>query len=175
MSTNIITIFEIIRDIPYEIGPLHEGEYLVKYGKGGCGPKNRLLAKKLAEMGYKVKVCQTPYSWKNVSILPKDIRKHPSAQRIGNHVYLKVLIKNQWIILDASWDKKLYPVLPANINWDGKSNQICALPITDEKCFDYPEPYLSCRRSTQNTIIRNSDRDFAKIINNFFDLIRNNH
>lgn len=166
-----IRIFEDVRDIPYEVGPLYEGNEMVKYGRGGCGPKNRLLAQKLTKIGYKVKICRTPYSWKNLSVLPKNIKEHPQAQQIGNHIYLKVLIGNQWILLDASWDKKLFPQLPANINWDGESNQACAVSIVSERCLDNPESYLLHRKSIPKTL-SDSDRDFAKIINRWFEYVR---
>ncbi len=173
MNNNIITTFTLIRDLPYEIGPLYEGASLIKYGKGGCGPKNRYLAQYFYQNKYKVKVCNTPYRWSDLDCLPAELKNHPRVQKTGTHVYLKVLINKQWVIIDASWDAKLYPILPANLGWNGKSNQIPATKITQETCFDYPEPYLTNRKAIKQSKPTRDDLEFAKKMNNWFNSIRN--
>lgn len=175
IMNKIIEKFEEIRDLPYEIGPLHEGKDLVKYGRGGCGPKNRYLAKYFHDLGYKVKVCTTPYKWADVESLPNELRNHSKAQKTGNHVYLKVFIDDKWTLVDASWDKVLSKVFPVNLDWDGRSDQIQATKITKETCFDYPEPYLSYRKENQKpNIITDEDLDFGSKMNNWFNHIRKN-
>ena len=173
MIEKIIKKFERIRDLPYKVGPLHEGDDLIRYGWGGCGPKNRYLAKYFYGLGYEVKVCWAPYRWKELDVLPSEIKKNPSVNRIGNHVYLKVKINNKWALIDATWDKGLYPLFSANINWDGKSNQIPATKIQKENCLDYPEPYLSWRKENiKNIQPTKQEKKFAIEMNNFFENIR---
>jgi hypothetical protein len=170
----IIQKFEEIRDLPYEIGPLHEGEDLIKYGRGGCGPKNRYLAKYFHDLGYKVKVCFTPYKWVDLELLPEEIRNHPKSQRLGDHIYLKVLINNKWVLIDSSWDKNLLPDFPVNLNWDGKSDQIPAVKIIKEICMDYPEPYLSWRKENKKqSEITKEDIEFRELMNKWLNKIRN--
>ena len=173
-NNQIIKIFEKIRDLPYEIGPHYEGEKLIEYGRGGCGSKNRYLANWFYLKDYKIKVCTTPYKWADLKFLPNEPKNHPKAQKIGNHVYLKVLIENNWVLVDTSWDKHLSTIFPVNLNWDGKSNQISATKITKEKCMAYPEPYLSNRQKIQkSSVLDELDIDFSKKMNEYFDKIRN--
>jgi arylamine N-acetyltransferase len=169
---NIIKEFEKIRDLKYEFGPLHEGKELIQYGKGGCGPKNRYLANYFYKLGYDVKVCTSRYSWKDLEFLPVELKKHPRAKHIGNHVYLKVKIDGKWALVDASWDKGLRSIFPVNLNWDGVSNQISATKIKEEICYNYPEPYLGIRKNKKPSRVTTLDRDFAKKFNKYLESIR---
>lgn len=173
MNQNLIKKFEQIRDLPYEIGPLYYDEKLITYGKGGCGPKNITLAKFFSEAGYKTKVCWTPYQWKELKALPKELKNHSRSGKIGNHIYMKLKIDKNWALVDASWDTQLSPTLSVNLNWDGKSDQVCAVKIKEETCMNYPEPYLTWRKQNQEPfVLHNLDRDFKVKINRWFELVR---
>ena len=173
MMDKLVEIFEKVRDLPYEIGPLYEGEKLIEYGRGGCGPKSRYLADQLNKLGYEVRVCITPYRWTDLAALPDELKKMPQVDRMGNHVYLKVKIDDDWALIDPSWDKNLSPALPANIDWNGKFDQIPAIKITEEKCMNYPEPYLSWRRENQQPQeITEEDKQFASQMNLWFESVR---
>lgn len=168
-----IEIFKTVRDLPYEIGPAHEGEVLLQYGRGGCGAKNRYLAQYFYENGFQVKVCWTEYRWQDLGILPEKIKNHPNAKRVGHHVYVKVKINNRWILIDASWDRGLCPVLPVNFGWDGKSDQMPAVQVKHEQCLAYPEPYITWRKKNKKPIkITNKGRGFARLMNDWFESIR---
>jgi len=173
VMNELVEICERVRDIPYEIGPLYEGEKLIEYGRGGCGPKSRYLAECISRLGYKVKVCRTPYRWKDLDVLPDELKNMSKAERVGNHAYLKVNIESKWVLIDPGWDKELSPTLPANIHWDGVSNQIPAVRILEETCMNFPEPYLTWRSGNQNSQkITDEERLFANQMNKWFESIR---
>lgn len=173
MNYKLIKKFEQIRDLAYEIGPLYYDKKLIDYGRGGCGPKNITLAKFFYDAGYKVKICWVPYRWKELKALPKELKDHSRSGRINHHIFIKLLIDKKWILVDASWDSRLSPILPSNIKWDGKLDQICAVRIKEETCMNYPEPYLTWKRQNQKPfVLHNLDRDFKTKINKWFELVR---
>lgn len=172
MPDELIKEIEKIRDLPYEIGVLYEGEDLIRYGRGGCGPKHRYLADYLSRHGYKVKVCVGEYQWRDLQQLPPELKGHPKAAKTGHHTFLQIFIHNKWVTIDVSCDKGLYPKFLVNLNWDRESDQQVAIPIRNQRCFDKLKTYLSWRRKNITNKITQEDRDFSQKFNQWLESVR---
>jgi len=110
---DIITIFNLIRDIPYKI-PLSLDDKAID-----CDQKHKELFDLLTKHGLKVRFRICVFLWNDLNI-PAKILKIFHTNKC-EHLYLEVLIENQWIVLDATWDIGLKNILKIN-KWDGKSN-----------------------------------------------------
>ena len=96
---DIIKTFEAVRDIPYRI-PLTLDEE-----DNCCSGKHKLLKSMLVEQGYEVRYRVCSFLWSSVD-LPEKI-KAISHDDNCTHVWLEVLINNNWITVDATWDEGL--------------------------------------------------------------------
>ena len=118
-----VEYFRFVRDIPFRI-PLSviEPDYC-------CTGKHAVLNTLLSSLGLRVKYAFCEWRWSSLD-LPKSLKALPHEDRIG-HVYLEVYNKQQrrWMIVDATWDKKLGSKLPIS-EWDGKSDTVIAVKPT---------------------------------------------
>ena len=57
--------------------------------------------------------------------LPSALARIPHED-VCTHVYLEVLTRKKWVIVDSTWDKGLSKVFKIN-NWDGKSDTSIAV------------------------------------------------
>lgn len=117
----ISQIFNQIRDIPYYI-PLS-----LKEIDHCCSGKHKTLKKLLEDSGYQVRYQVISFTWDSMN-LPKEILEI-SHENLSSHVYLKVLINNQWIDMDATWDIGLKNIFSVN-EWNGDNN-IIAVPVLE--------------------------------------------
>lgn len=60
--------------------------------------------------------------------IPKEILAIPHDDKC-EHLYLEILLNDEWVTLDATWDQKLKKVMPTS-EWDGKTNtKLAVTPI----------------------------------------------
>ena len=117
-NMDIVTTFSSIRDIPYKI-PLSLDDKAVD-----CDKKHKKLLNLLTKQGLKVRFRICVFLWSELNV-PAKILKISHIDKC-EHLYLEVLINNQWITLDATWDIGLKNILKVN-EWDGKSNTVIAV------------------------------------------------
>lgn len=114
----IITAFNTIRDIPYRI-PLSTAEE-----DNCCSGKARRFKKILEDAGYRARYRVCEFQWSDME-LPESVRSVPHENQ-STHVYLEVLINNQWIDVDPTWDCAIERILPV-ADWDGQTSTIIAV------------------------------------------------
>jgi len=73
------------------------------------------------------------FLWSDLD-LPEDVREIPH-KAVCVHRYLEAYNQeqNKWIVVDATWDKRLYPKFKIN-EWDGKSDT--ELAVKPVKIYD---------------------------------------
>lgn len=91
-----------------------------------CVGKNMLLKKGLERAGEKVRWKEGIYAWERIG-LPVELLSIPHNLE-PSHVWLELLLDDNWITLDATWDGPLASTFPVN-EWDGTSPQVIAFPI----------------------------------------------
>lgn len=131
-----VEYFRFVRDIPYRI-PLSVNE-----PDHYCVGKHVVLKTLLSSLGFKVRYAFCRWLWSSID-LPESLKKIPHEDRMG-HVYLEVYSKEQerWMIVDATWDKRLASKLPVS-EWDGKGDTIIAVKpveILEERRDEYDKP-----------------------------------
>jgi len=125
LDVKIITLFEIIRDIPY--GSIGSRNPLDVYHQnmGTCSGKHALLKALYVELGLEVKDFIVMHSFNNLPVkYPENIQKILSKNTILDpHNFIKIKINDEWLTIDVTWDKGLKKLgFPLNESWNGKSN-----------------------------------------------------
>ncbi|MEX0877562.1 MAG: hypothetical protein WDZ40_01705 [Candidatus Spechtbacterales bacterium] len=110
---NTIEAFKTVRDVPYRV-PLALRENDVC-----CSGKCKLLKDLFEKQGLEVRYRVCTFLWSSIN-LPKEVSSVPHDDN-STHVWLEVLINDEWIIVDATWDSSLINIFHVN-EWDGKSN-----------------------------------------------------
>jgi hypothetical protein len=134
-----ISIFNHIRDIPYAVipeirNPVDGPEGLLKRMKGSCTPKHFLLGRMFEMLRIPIKYVSYPFSWNVRSVAyPPELRKLAEVVPIEYHLACKATIENEWMVVDATWDRPLARVgFPVNESWDGASDTKLAVESLDE-------------------------------------------
>lgn len=157
-AQQIIELFNSVRDIPYQVPLSLEEENFSCVGKG------ILLKNKLETAGYTVRWKEGEFRWEDVGLPAYVLAVAHDA--LSTHVWLEVLIDDQWIVADPTWDKDLKVIFSVN-EWDGKSSQHVAFPvirtIPDEDVVITAEP----PPEWEQDIKRN--KDFFEAVNNWLD------
>lgn len=118
----ITQIFNQIRDIPYSVPlSLKETDYC-------CSGKHKILKKLLEDLGFNVRYRVVSFRW-DLFHLPDEISKIPH-ENFSTHVYLEVLIGDNWLDMDVTWDPGLKNIFSVN-EWNGHKN-IIAVPILEK-------------------------------------------
>ena len=126
----IISLCELVRDIPYENTGSHSLKDLVEKGRGSCTPKHIFLAKYLKKINVPVKFLITPFYYKKLKLaFPGSKGALLNEMPISYHTCLKARINRKWTIIDVTWDSKLKS-FPINKNWNGQTNM--KLAVTPE-------------------------------------------
>lgn len=131
-------IFKTVRDIPYRfaVDPNEENN--------SCTGKHEKLFRLLTKNGHEVRYRLCRFVWSSIR-LPEEILEIPHNDNC-NHVYIEVLINNQWIILDVTWDKELKDVFQVN-EWDGTANTKIAVDYSEVYS---PEESLRIKKSNES-------------------------
>jgi hypothetical protein len=115
----IIENFTTIRDIPYTI-PLSLDE------KDCCCSGKHMQLKKLFEIaGFKARYRVCSFLWSTMELPQKVLAV--SHEDYSTHVFLEILIHDQWITVDATRDPALHNILSINER-DGTSHTSIAVP-----------------------------------------------
>lgn len=159
MNLYAIKLFEKIRDLP-----LHNPEFKEDIDSR-CWGKHRKLKQLFEKEGLKSRYIVCSFKWSEQRF-PKEIINLPHEDR-DYHLFLEVLINNQWVVVDASNDSNL----PEFNKWDGKSN--CKIAVNYIKILS-PEESEKIEEEERKNNLHNikNNYDFYKAINTFFNKIR---
>jgi len=122
----LIRIFERVRDIPYGVINSRNPEDVYRKNKGTCSGKHLLLKELYLALGMQVKdvICFHLYEElpRNIDY-PLELRKilEENEGVPDFHNFIQIYINNNWITLDATFDKSLEGYFVVN-EWDGKSD-----------------------------------------------------
>jgi hypothetical protein len=161
---DIVEEFNKVRDIPYRI-PLSLEE-----PDECCSGKAVMLFDRFKAGGYEARYRLCTFRWGDLK-LPEEIQAVPHDED-SSHTYLEINLSGKWIIVDATWDKKLSGVF--NINeWDKKSDTEIAVPakeiLSPEKSLAYIE-YISAPEAIAADLKLNGE--FYRAFNAWLETIR---
>lgn len=163
---DIISIFNQIRDIPYKI-PISLNKI-----DNCCSGKHIRLKKLLEHKNYQVRYRVCSFSWTSMN-LPSKVLGVPHED-LSTHVYLEVLIGNEWLIMDATWDSKLKSFFYIN-DWNNKdNNKIAVVPI---ETFSIKKSLNIMKNTDEKEILSDLkiNGEFYKAFNNWLIEIRKNN
>lgn len=134
----LISIFEVVRDLPYGNIDSREPEQVLKEGKGTCSGKHLLLGQLYQAMGIEVQymMCLTKFNFLE-PIVPDNLKEILAGNEIFDyHNYLKIF-SGEWIDVDATFDLALKRHgFIVNDNWDGESDCKIALQPIKTYCVN---------------------------------------
>ena len=179
-----ISIFSQIRDIPYAVipeisNPVDGPQGLLKRMRGSCAPKHFLLGRMFETLQIPIQYVSYPFSWniKSVAYSP-ELRKLAEGVPIGYHLACKARIENQWVVLDATWDRPLARVgFPINESWDGANDTKLAVEPLDEMVHENAQErmqFLQARRSSWTSDDHARTDRFTSALNNWLEEVREN-
>lgn len=119
---SVITLFNMVRDIPYGAIGSRDPLAVFKHKKGTCSGKHELLKGLYKTLGLEVKDFIIMHAFNNLTVdYPSNIQCILSETTIVDpHNFLKIKRNNQWLIIDVTWDIGLKKVgFPVNENWNG--------------------------------------------------------
>ena len=179
-----ISIFNQIRDIPYAVipeinNPVDGPEGLLKRMKGSCGPKHFLLGRMFEMLRIPTQYVTYPFSWNVTSVAyPPELRKLAEDVPIGYHLACKARIENQWVVVDATWDRPLARVgFPVNESWDGVSDTRLAVEPLDEIINENAQErmrFVQARKSSWTTDDHARTDHFTTALNKWLEDVRRN-
>jgi hypothetical protein len=94
-----------------------------------------------------------------------------SHENITTHVYLEVLIKNNWLDVDATWDSGLKSIFTIN-QWKGVNNAI-AVHIIKKFSLEKSQEIMDNENETEITKDLKLNGEFYKKINIWLESVRN--
>jgi len=174
-NQKIISLFEMVRDIPYDVIDSREASEVLEKKKGTCSGKHLLLGKlfELIDIEVKYMMCLTKFNFIQNSFPDKLTKMLDKEDIFDYHNFLKIKSKSKWILVDATFDLPLKDYgVPVNSYWDGLSN--CKIALQPIKIYTVSN--LSFEK--QNAIDRLSKEQqqkrevFIKKMCNWFNEIR---
>ena len=179
-----ISIFSQIRDIPYAVipeisNPADGPQELLRRMKGSCAPKHFLLGRMFGMLRIPIQYVSYPFSWNVKSVAyPPELRKLAEAVPIGYHLACKARIENEWVVIDATWDRPLAPVgFPVNESWDGASDTKLAVQPLDEMVHENAQErmrFLQARKSSWTADDHARTDRFTSALNIWLEEVRRN-
>ncbi len=132
-NSQIVNVFEKVRDIPYGYTSSRGPNDVYRQNKGTCSGKHALLKALYQKIGIGTKDFIALHRFKDLKVnYPPEITAIlDRSDIIDPHNFIKIFVDNKWITVDATWDKPLKKIgFVVNENWDGKTEmQLCVLPI----------------------------------------------
>jgi transglutaminase-like putative cysteine protease len=179
-----VNIFNQIRDIPYAVvpeinNPVDGPEGLLKCMRGSCGPKHFLLGRMFKMLRVPVQYVTYPFSWNVKSVAyPPELRKLTETVPIGHHLACEARIENEWVIVDATWDRPLARVgFPVNENWNGVSGTKLAVEPLGGVVHENPKGRVSFAQTPKSSWTANDHARtdyFASVLSNWLEDVRRN-
>lgn len=171
-----ISVFEHIRDIPYEIIPRFRDPKigpggLLELGKGSCIPKHYLLGIFFAKLGIPVKYVTYPFYWNDCPIkFPPELKKIVKDLPKSYHLNCKAHIEGKWVSIDATYDLSLEKAgFPVTRDWDGLSDTKNAVVPQEEIIHDTVEERVNFEAGQKSLYTEND-----KVLSDEF-VIKLNH
>ena len=130
-----IALFEHVRDLPYQHDGSRDPAEVLKHGGGSAPGKHDLLAALFGRLGLQVRHMLCTHRFNESPLpFPEDMQGLLRKNEIVDvHEYLQVLVDNQWVDVDVTWEEPLRDFgFPVNENWDGKSPMLLSV-IPDEQ------------------------------------------
>lgn len=129
-----IFIFETIRDFLYQINWVSDSKKLLEIKEWYCTSKHRLLKEVYDKLWYQTQLCFIPFSF-DMIYLPDALKDWWYANKKWYHTFLQMMINNEWINIDATFNSELrdFYVVNKNRDWISSQKIIC----------DYDEIYIS--------------------------------
>jgi hypothetical protein len=141
----------------------------ILYKDQTCFQKSKLLYQAFSKY-YPTRYRACQFFLKDLN-LPANILKKIKVDG-GRHYYIEVYLNNQWIVLDASFDRYLQKLLPVN-RWDGKNNTNISVNYTyilsPKKSEETAKVDFSIRKRVEET---NLNKEFFKELNEIYKNIR---
>ena len=142
-----IKIFEEVRDIPFTVA-LDLGEK-----DTCCSMKSELLSEKLTALGLKCRQRLCDFEWEKEPLSEKVMAVYNPAKQVHQYVEVFVPESNEWVSVDATWDKNLERAGFNISEWDGLTNTSIAVT---------PLKVLSCEEGEKLIKWFNEDIEYAK-------------
>jgi len=179
-----ISIFSQIRDIPYAVvpeinNPTEGPEGLLTRMKGSCLPKHFLLGRMFEMLRIPTQFLTYPFSWNVKSVAyPPELRKLAEAVPIRYHLTCKARIQEQWVVVDATWDRSLARVgFPVNDSWDGVGDTRLAVEPLGRLVHESAEDRVSVAQTYKSSWSADDTartERFTSALNNWLEEIRKN-
>lgn len=116
VHASLVTLFEGVRNLPYDTAAAYDAEGLRAQGRGNCVAKAALLAE---ELGALEVPCRT-VSWEYELPLLVDVQQRLGF-RTDIHTAVQAHVGGRWVLVDATHDPPLDALgLPVG-RWDGRS------------------------------------------------------
>ena len=179
-----VSIFNRIRDVPYAVipeinNPTDGPEGLLKRMKGSCLPKHYLLGRMFEMLRIPIQYVTYPFSWSIKSVAyPPELRKLAETVPIEYHLACKARIENEWVDIDATWDRLLACVgFPVNEDWNGVSDTKLAVEPLDGIVHENAKErvsFVQTRKSSWTAEDHARAEFFTSALSNWLEEVRRN-
>ncbi len=126
-----------VRDLPWHIA-IHPNEKMQN-----CYSKNLDLSETLKKLGYKTRARICYFKWEELG-LPEEIMRIDHEEK-PMHLYLEVMpaTREDWVSVDATWNKELGRTGFKIADWDGKKATILAVKPINIMSPEKSERYIA--------------------------------
>ena len=116
VHTSPVTLFERVRDLPYDTAAAYDAGGLRATGRGNCVAKAALLAEELGALDVP---CRT-VSWEYELPFLVDVQQRLGF-RTDIHTAVQAHVDGRWVLVDATHDPPLGALGLTVGRWDGRS------------------------------------------------------
>ena len=152
--TERISIFETVRDFLYQINWANTPEKLLELKEWYCASKHRLLKEVYDILWYQTQLCFVPFSF-DMIYLPDELKDRWYVNKKWYHTFLQMMINDEWINIDATFNPELkdFYVVNESRDWISSQNVIC----------DYDKIYIP--KSLDN------EREIKKLLSDYNEML----
>jgi hypothetical protein len=122
-----ISLFERVRDLPYEYPASRNPLEVLQRGRGSCSGKHYLLGELYRRMGVGVRHMMCTHRFNESPLpFPDDMQEVLRRNEILDvHDYLQIQVNGEWLDVDATWEIALREFgFPVTDEWDGDSSML---------------------------------------------------
>ncbi|MFI1890478.1 transglutaminase domain-containing protein [Streptomyces jumonjinensis] len=137
MTPARLTLFTMIRAVPYATDGAHTAEALFTTGRGDCLAKSAALVRGLRDLGYRARPVRWLY---HLPDRPAEVALLRSREDV--HTAAEAELSGRWVLVDATHDPALGAAGLTVAEWDGISDTAPAYPPAGPlwRPGDGPEP-----------------------------------